>query len=83
MSDDTGMALFAYIDAIHLDDALARMETCDGCHRAWCETETSKREIGETSGAIATAHYYAGDSGIQMKRNHPNKQLSHPVHKIA
>lgn len=42
MSDDTGMALLAYIDAVHLDDALARVETGDGCHRAWHETETSK-----------------------------------------
>lgn len=42
MSDDTGVALLADIDAVHLDDALARMETRNGSHRAWRETEMSQ-----------------------------------------
>lgn len=44
MSDDAGMALLAHIDAVHLDDALARVETCDGCHRAWRETSKERGE---------------------------------------
>jgi len=42
MSDDAGMALLAYVDAVHLDDALARVETGDGCHRAWHETSRER-----------------------------------------
>lgn len=42
MSDNAGMALLAHIDAVHLDDALARVQTGDGCHRAWRETQASK-----------------------------------------
>lgn len=34
MSDDAGVALLAHVDAVHLDDALTRMETRDGCHGA-------------------------------------------------
>lgn len=37
MCDDAGVALLAHIDAIHLDDALSRVKTGDGCHRALCE----------------------------------------------
>lgn len=44
MSDDTGVALLADIDAVHLDDALARMETRDGSHRAWQETRMSQEK---------------------------------------
>lgn len=35
MSDDAGVALLAHVDAVHLDDALARVEPGGGCHRAW------------------------------------------------
>lgn len=34
MSDDAGVTLFAYIDAVDLDDALSRVEASDGCHCA-------------------------------------------------
>lgn len=44
MSDDAGVALLAHIDAVHLDDALARVETGDGCHRAWRETKAKREE---------------------------------------
>lgn len=44
------MALLAYIDAVHLDDALARMETRDGCHCAWRETETSNEKQDKFQG---------------------------------
>lgn len=43
MSDDAGVALLAHVDAVHLDDALAWMETRDGCHGACRETQTSFR----------------------------------------
>lgn len=46
MSDDAGMALLAYIDAIHLDDALAWVETGDGCHCAWRETDKQREGRG-------------------------------------
>lgn len=93
MSDDTGMALFAHIDAIHLDDALARMETCDGCHCAWRETETRKR-----NGSIGKRSSYCNRSNRSIvkdnscctllcrwehKIKHPNKQPVHHVHKIV
>ena len=52
MSDDAGMALLAHIDAIHLDDALARVETGDGCHRAWRETETRKETKERRQGQV-------------------------------
>lgn len=32
------MALLAHVDAVDLDDALARVEAGDGCHRACRET---------------------------------------------
>lgn len=41
------------------------------------------KEIGATSRTIAAAHYYAGESRIQRKRKHPNKQLTHYAHKIV
>ena len=44
VSDDAGVALLAYVDAVHLDDALARVEAGDGCHRAWRETRGKQRE---------------------------------------
>lgn len=65
MSDDAGMALLAYIDAVHLDDALARMETGDGCHRAWRETEESKKERrGVKGNNYNTFTVHAGESLI-------------------
>lgn len=89
MSDDAGVALLAHIDAIHLDDALARVQTGDGCHRAWRETEAGKETKGEVSRVITVAHYPAGESGIRMTQKParpPKKQLSHlphPVHKFG
>lgn len=50
MSDDAGMALLAHIDAVHLDDALARVETGDGCHRAWASDEDKQRERDRCQG---------------------------------
>lgn len=35
VSDDTGVALLAHVDAVDLDDALARVETRHGRHCAW------------------------------------------------
>lgn len=32
VSDDAGVALLAHVDAVHLDDALARVEAGDGSH---------------------------------------------------
>lgn len=34
VSDDTGVALLAHVDAVHLDDALARVQPGHGRHRA-------------------------------------------------
>lgn len=55
MRDDTGVALLAHVDAVHLDDALAWVEASDGRYRAWRETETSEREQRESSRATDTA----------------------------
>ncbi|TNN88927.1 hypothetical protein EYF80_000805 [Liparis tanakae] len=52
MSDDAGVALLAYVDAVHLDDALARVETGDGCHRAWPQEEC-ERERGEEGSCLS------------------------------
>lgn len=47
MSDDAGMALLAHVDAVHLDNALARVETCDSRHSACRETDgRAKRKEG-------------------------------------
>lgn len=56
MSDDAGVALLADIDAVHLDDALARVEAGDGCHCAWCETRGE-----QVSRATTAACYRAGE----------------------
>lgn len=49
MSDDAGVALLAHIDAIHLDDALARVEAGDGCHCACREREKHRREVSKAT----------------------------------
>lgn len=46
MSNNASMALLAYIDAVHLDDALAWVEASDGCHRAWCERDKQRERRG-------------------------------------
>lgn len=45
MSDDAGVALLAYVDAVHLDDALAWVETGSGGHRAWKEKDRSGERV--------------------------------------
>lgn len=65
MSDDAGVALFAHIDTVHLDDALARVETGDGCHSAWRETETSKDKKERRQGQYS--NYFT--SSCRWKRN--------------
>lgn len=62
MGDDAGMALLAYIDAVHLDDALAWVEPGDSCHRAWRETDKRERR-GVRGRAITSARNHAGASG--------------------
>lgn len=82
MSDNAGVALLAHIDAVHLDDALARVQTGNGCHRACQETEASKETKGEVSRVITVAHYPAGESGIRMthKPARPPKNNCHISH---
>lgn len=71
MSNDAGMALLAYIDAVHLDDALAWVETGDGCHRAWRETERERRDVKGKNYCTST------HPGARRKSH-----LPYPVHKI-
>lgn len=46
MSDDTGVALLAHIDAVYFDNALARVEAGGGCHCS-CRRKREEQSLGE------------------------------------